>query len=368
MTPSALYFDGLTSQRREVTLKAAETLELAQDGEILARWPWREIRRADAAPGRVRLRCRGAAELARLEFCDDAAGRAILRRCAKAGDDEDSAISTAKIVGWSMAAGLSILALAWFGMPLAADRLAPLVPQSWENRVGEMVEQQASTVFGKKTCEGAEGAAALDKLVGKLRAQAGLPPAPPPQVLASSAPNAFALPGGRVYLLRGIIDEAQSPDELAGVIAHEFAHVRHCDGLRRLIRDGGGSYLVSLLFGDITGAGAAVFATRALFGAAYSREDETAADATAIEVLRGLGRSPAPMGQLLVRVTGNDERLSLLASHPMSSDRLATMEAARVATTGPDLLDAGEFQALKAICGAGKLEQKPEKAAEKKGG
>ncbi len=350
---AAAYFDGQTSRRRDVLLTAEASLALSQDGVLLARWPWADIRRANSAPGLLRLRCNSAADLARLEFADDDAARAILRLCPNCDEGEESAISAAKIVGWSIAAGLSILALAWFGMPLAADRIAPLVPPAWENRIGEMVERQVAAVFGQKTCENKEGVAALGKLVDKLRAQAGLAASRPPQVLASTIPNAFALPGGRVYLLRGIIDKAQNPDELAGVIAHEFGHVRHRDGLRRLIRDGGNSYLISLLFGDVSGSGAAIFATRALFGAAYSREAETAADATAIEVLRALGRSPTPMGQLLVRVTGKDEPpLGLLASHPMSADRLATMESAHVEATGPDLLDEREWQALKTICGA----------------
>lgn len=357
---AAVYFDGRTSQRREVLLLADDALLLSQNGEILTHWAWDDIRRADSAPGVLRLACRSDADLARLEFPDNEAGHAILRLCTKCDEGEESATSVAKIVAWSLGAGLSVLALAWFGMPLASDRLAPLVPAAWENHIGEMVERQVAEVFGKKTCEGKEGVAALDKLVSKLRTQAGLPPSRPPQVLASTIPNAFALPGGRVFLLRGIIDKAQNPDELAGVIAHEFGHVRHRDGLRRLIRDGGDSYLISLLFGDVTGSGAAMFATRALFGAAYSREDETAADATAIEVMRGLGRSPTPMGQLLVRVTGKDEPpLGLLASHPMSAERLAAMEAARVVTTGPDLLDTQEWQALKTICGVeAKSEQK----------
>lgn len=350
---AAAYFDGRTSQRHDVRLKAGDALLLSQNGEILARWPWEDIRRADSAPGALRLACRADADLARLEFPDDEAGRAILSLCTKHGEGEGSAISVVKIVAWSLGAGLSILALAWFGMPLAADRLASLTPVAWENHIGEMLERQVAEVFGDRTCNDEGGVAALDKLVGKLQAQAGLPASRPPQVLASTIPNAFALPGGRVFLLRGIIDKAQNPDELAGVIAHELGHVRHRDGLRRLIREGGDSYLIGLLFGDVAGSGAAVFATRALFGAAYSREDETAADATAIEIMRGLGRSPAPLGQLLVRVTDkNEPPLGLLASHPMSADRLAAMEAARVETTGPELLNAHEWQALKTICGA----------------
>src|SRR5438067_7122963 len=119
----------------------------------------------------------------------------------------------------------------------------------------------------------------------------------------SSLPNAFALPGGRVYVLSGLLAQAQSPDELAGVLAHEFGHVVRRDALRRLIRDGGTSFLVGLMFGDVTGSGAVLMAGRALLSASYSRDDERGADGFAVMVMHRLGRPTAPLGALLTRIT-----------------------------------------------------------------
>src|SRR5258707_197819 len=75
-------------------------------------------------------------------------------------------------------------------------------------------------------CEKPEGGAAVQKLVGELQTVAQLPIAPDPAVLRSTVPNAFALPGGRVYVLSGLLATSQNPDELAGVLAHELGHVR----------------------------------------------------------------------------------------------------------------------------------------------
>ncbi len=58
----------------------------------------------------------------------------------------------------------------------------------------------------------------------------------------TALPNAFALPGGKVYLLNGLLNLARSPDEIAGVLAHELGHVQHRDGMRRAYPDG--RYLV----------------------------------------------------------------------------------------------------------------------------
>ncbi|HEU0149896.1 MAG TPA: M48 family metalloprotease, partial [Bradyrhizobium sp.] len=105
-------------------------------------------------------------------------------------------------------------------------------------------------------------------------------------------------------------------------------------------------------FGDITGAGAALFASRTLVSASYSREAERDADSFAIEVMHALGRPTGPMGELMFRVTGKegDKRPSILASHPLSEDRLRRMRAEDRPPSGPALLTTEEWDALKGIC------------------
>jgi hypothetical protein len=64
-----------------------------------------------------------------------------------------------------------------------------------------------------------------------------------------------------------------------------------------------------------------------------------------------LGRSPKPMGELLFRITGKEGRnLSILAGHPLTEDRLQRMTAEDRPPSGPPLLTAVEWTALKAIC------------------
>jgi Zn-dependent protease with chaperone function len=243
--------------------------------------------------------------------------------------------------------------MVWFGVPLVADRLTPLVPQSFERRLGEVADGQVKMMFGNKTCNGAAGQAAFTKLVNTLRDAAGLDPSVRSAVLATAIPNAFALPGGRVYLFDGLLAKAQNPDEIAGVLAHEFGHLRHRDGTRNLIRNGGTSFLIGLLFGDVTGSGAMIFASRSLVGASYSREAEQAADDFSIDVMHKLGRPTKPMGELLFRITGKqgDSSLTILTSHPLTEDRLQHMTEADRPAGGPPLLTADEWQSLKAICG-----------------
>jgi hypothetical protein len=68
--------------------------------------------------------------------------------------------------------------------------------------------------------------------------------------------------------------------------------------------------------------------------------------------MRKLGRSPRPMGEFLLRVTGKEKGkgLALISSHPLSEDRLARMSQQDSSPTAPPLLTAEEWAALKAIC------------------
>jgi Zn-dependent protease with chaperone function len=221
-----------------------------------------------------------------------------------------------------------------------------------EKRIGDAVEGQVGALFGRRVCAEPQGRAALDALLGKLGSGAGLP-LPEASVIASGVPNAVALPGGKIFVFRGLLSRAESPDELAGVIAHEIGHVVHRDGMRRLIESGGTSFFIGLLFGDVTGSAAAIFAARQLLEAAYSRDAERSADAFAIATMQRLGRSPVPLGELLLRITGDerDRALSILASHPLTAERLATLQQTAGPATGAPLLSVQEWDKLRAICG-----------------
>jgi Zn-dependent protease with chaperone function len=353
-----IFFDGVSSRRRQVTLVFGEALEIAEEGGTPVSWAWADIRRADSPAGILRLACTSAPPLARLEIRDSALAASVIARCMRLDEHRTSPRGVAKIVGWSVAAAVSIVCVVLFGVPLAADRLAPLVPKPIERRIGDASEVQVKTIFGRSACEDPAGKAAFVKLVNRLRDAAGLDDdAMTAGVLPTSIPNAFALPGGKVYVLKGLLDKAENPDELAGILAHELGHLKHYDNMRGLIYNGGTSFLIGLLFGDVTGSSAVIFASRSVVEASYSREAETAADTFAIEMMHKLGRSPKPAAELMFRITGKEGGglTSILASHPLTEDRLARMTKEDRPASGPPLLTDKEWQSLKLICGSGKI-------------
>ncbi|RXT57605.1 metalloendopeptidase [Bosea sp. Tri-44] len=347
----AVYYDGISSRRRQVELRLGAQLDIAEHGIVLATWRYDDIRRVDGARG-LRLTSAAAAAQARLEIEDEAVQRLLTARCTALDQDRGGG-QALRIVAWSLAAAASIVLMTLYGIPLVADRLATVVPVSVEQRLGDAVDKQVRALMGGKSCTGAEGQRAFTKMVEALKTAGGSAIPLEAQVLSSPIPNAVALPGGRIYLFEGLLSRARDPDEVAGVIAHEIGHAEHRDGLRSVIRTGGTSFLFGLLFGDITGSGAVIFASRTLLDASYSREAETAADDFAIRAMTNLGRSPAPLGEFLVRITGNGGKTTIIDSHPVSSERLERMKRAAPATAGPPILTDSEWQALKRVCAAG---------------
>lgn len=350
----ATYFDGVTSRRHVVALRFDEHLDLVADGAAIASWAYDDLRATDGGPGTLRLKCVSALPLARLEVADPTAQADIRARARFLELERGGPGQIGRIVAWSLAAIVSIVLVAVFGVPLAAERLTPLIPLAFDQHLGRVADNQVRAIFGGRTCTGVRGRAAFAKLVETLRQARHLDTPLQTEVLASSVPNAFALPGGKIYLLDGLLRKAESADEVAGVIAHEMGHVTHRDHTRMMIRNGGTSFLIGLLFGDITGAAAVTFTARALVQASYSREAEQDADAFAIETMHALGRSPAPMGDLLLRVTGaqGSRTIGILASHPLTEDRRALMRREDRPATGPEILSADEWHALKTICAA----------------
>jgi Zn-dependent protease with chaperone function len=352
-TSQAFYFDGKTNARHAVEIALGQRLSIIEAGSVLAIWDYVDIRAADAAPGRRRFACAVGSPLARLDLAKDCQETLeILARSPQLGKAYAGDHGAWRIVMWSLAAAASILLLAFFGIPYAADVIAPIVPPFFEKRVGETADRQIKALLGDKICSNAEGKAAFQKLVQKVAAAGKLEVPLDAEILSVKVPNATALPGGKVYLFAGLLKEAKNPDEIAGVIGHELGHVRHHDGMRRLIESGGSSFLLGLLFGDVAGAGAAIFATQTLISAAYSREAEARADEFAIAAMHELRRSPKPLGELLYRITGAQKTssMTILASHPLTEDRLERMGREAMPDDGPPILSSEEWQALKGAC------------------
>ena len=159
-------------------------------------------------------------------------------------------------------------------------------------------------------------------------------------VIRDSSLNAFAIPGGYIFLTSGLMEEVDREDELAAVIAHEIAHVqarhvaRRLESLKRLQIATGAVTIAGLLLGGGKAGGAiavtssALALTRAL---SYSRADEEEADRLGFEYLVAAGYDPQAFLTILHKIVRHRWLLTqsgpnYLLTHPAPPERFTYLE------------------------------------------
>jgi len=261
----------------------------------------------------------------------------------------------------SLAAVASLVVTAVVGLPALTTRIMPLVPLSVERKLGLAVDKQirqtldtrhlgATFACGYGAGQSA-GRAAIERLVGKLEAAAALPLHLSVDVVRRSEPNAFALPGGHIYVFEGLIDAARVPDEVAGVLAHEIGHVAHRDGTRAVLQAAGLSFLFGIMLGDFVGGGAVVIGAKTVLRSSYSRQVEAAADAYSVSLMGKVGGDPHALAAILARIVSDKhEGLKILSDHPETKDRVVAINAMPTVGAAVPVMDAASWAALKRIC------------------
>jgi Zn-dependent protease with chaperone function len=362
----AVYFDGLTSARHLVIATCTPSgLDIRDPaGNTIAHWPYHRLTHLNAPAHIMRIGLRDSERLERLEIADDEFATAIDLACPDIDrtDARDRAERRGALL-WSLGAIASLLLVALYGFPRIADQMARMLPPQIEQNLGRAGDLQFRTAFdaGPKgrpfECGGGPGEAggekAFDKLIARIAKAAGLDIPIRAAVVRRDEPNAFALAGGYIYVLRGLIENARDVDEVAAIIAHELGHVANRDGTRSILQSAGLSLIFGMLLGDFVGGAAVVVAAQSLFKAAYSRQQETAADDFAVRTLQELDANPRALATFLDRVARHTKPRSMFLGHPSVAERVERIN--RIALKqehGKPLLDTTEWQALRTICSA----------------
>jgi beta-barrel assembly-enhancing protease len=146
-------------------------------------------------------------------------------------------------------------------------------------------------------------------------------------ILMKSDVNAFALPGGHLVVNTGIIRYCKSPEELAGVLAHEIAHIRENHVMKKLAKEVGLAMLTTLAGGETGGREVARETLKLLSSTAFDREQESEADRLAVHILARADIDPEAMANLLFRLSHETKNIATdfewLNTHPDSRDRSA---------------------------------------------
>lgn len=153
-------------------------------------------------------------------------------------------------------------------------------------------------------------------------------------VLKGKTVNAFAVPGGYMFVYQGLLDTIRTKDQLAGVLCHEMTHVIHHDGInmmKQARQRAIGFGLAGLL---VPGVGA--IAVKLLQDASnvqmlhFARKDETAADLTGANVCVGAGYNPFGLVWVMEdfqQLAGHNGALEMLSNHPRDDHRIADLES-----------------------------------------
>lgn len=142
--------------------------------------------------------------------------------------------------------------------------------------------------------------------------------------------NAYALPGGKITIYTGLIQQADNPEQVAGVLAHEMAHATLRHGIQRISQSIGLAVAVNLLLGDVQGlvvAGAQLFQLASINS--YSRDQESEADAEGVRMMHAAGIDPRGLSQFFetLKEQGADlpAGLSWISTHPEHEARIITV-------------------------------------------
>lgn len=357
---SGTYFDGAQAVPSTIELTVDEETKalvgLAETGTEV-HWPLGNIREVPDQAG---------ADQMVLQLTDDPVQRIVLtdhslgprlphRR------KRPKVTKRAPLFGWAAAALTSVALIIFVLVPVMANQLARFIPPEGERALGQVTLQQIQNALDQTglnpvpVCENSEGLAALAKMEARLQSALPEPQALTVSVLDHEMINAFALPGNYIVLFRGLIEKAQTPEEVASVFAHEIGHVVSRDPTRHALRSAGSLGVLGLLFGDFAGGAAVLLLAERLIEAQYSQEAESDADLFAHAVLQKAEIAPSALATIFerFRALGGDTTpfVAHFLSHPSLGDRI---QAARDAT--PDgfdavpLLTAQEWRALQNIC------------------
>jgi len=382
--------DGRTAAATPVQVRLRETgLEIAAtrgDRRAPLLWPYGELRSSvpllAGAPDVVLSRNTGGAES--LYVADPAFSRQLLGHAKFLGAGRQRLRA--------LGPGIAVVAIVVAAIGLArvlevrpAQTIAKFLPQETREAMGRSVVAQLTG--NMRRCESPAGRVALDKLTRRLTAAASERGLDVRVVMVDwNLINAFAAPGGQIIMTRGLIQKASSPDEVAGVLAHEIGHTIELHPEAGLVRALGLSAAAQLIFAGSTGTATNIGIL--LTQMRYTRVAEREADGHALRILKTAGISAKGFGDFFERLDPNppapgagaakkddaqpkkDEpkpginiarrifESEILRTHPLTKDRLSAVRAQTSYPATPALDDA-DWRALQTVCGVAVITPRP---------
>jgi predicted Zn-dependent protease len=340
----AFYLDGRTAIRHAVTVRLMrEGLEVAAGNNSTRLWPYRELRQTQGFHSGEEVRFERGGEQPEVLVVPDVDFLASLHEAAPhVGRRFHDPARRAHRLRLTVLAAVGAIAVTagiyLWGIPALAAVVATVVPVSWEERVGQSAV--AYLAPPAQRCNDPQLQAAVNEVVEVLTAAGPRSPyALRVYVVHSPVVNALAIPGGYIVVFQGLLERTRSPEELAGVLAHELQHVLRRHVTRAIIQDASTGLLVATLTADGTGPLVYGLQTARAFGnLRYSRRAEEEADLEGMKMLLAAGVDPAGMidffGVLEKQEGARTAAFKYLSTHPIASDRIERLKSSASARPG----------------------------------
>lgn len=339
MEQHGLWYDGQVALERPVTVRRSPTgIVLIDEAGIEHPVDREELVRMAEPRGRLKLGHR-TNDGWRLTLTEPAAPELLAALPHRAGSLTPT-ISRRKM---GLLVGISVAATLLAGVVIfAPEAVAAYMPLSWERKIGAAYDFPIEAT----RCSDATAQSALNMIVDRLDPQArrdGFTV----ELLDFDEANAAALPGGRMVVFNGMMEDLENPDALAGIVAHEIAHVRRRHVAAAMVRELGLGTVITLL-----GGGAVASNAGGLLSLRFSRSAESEADADAIAMLQRAGIDPRPTAKAFDAFRKQEGNWpEWLASHPASAGRSQRFASSYRDGTGyRPVVDPAHSQALFSAC------------------
>ena len=248
----------------------------------------------------------------------------------------------------------------WVSGFSTARSIALMMPDTARGQLGDLIVSQI--IADRKICSETQGQQAFDKMTRRLTLALNTTKEYKIVVAKLGIVNAFAAPGERIIVSDGLIRFVDSPEELAGIIAHEMGHGLALHPEIGIIRAIGFSAALQIVLGSSSGGLGDIGVL--LLQLQNTRRAETEADDHALAIMREAKIDPGKMADFFnrVRVRSNepeagengdtnivDSARSLFSTHPGSKNRAKKFASARSSGAVP-ILNQAEWQSLRGIC------------------
>jgi beta-barrel assembly-enhancing protease len=264
-----------------------------------------------------------------------------------------------QIFGWTAAGLIGLAAAGYLAMTVLPQQVAGLLPQKLRNDIGQDVIK--SLTGDAKHCDTAAAREGISAMVAALSEGGVELPSVTIELYDMTMVNAFAAPGGRIILTRGLVNEASAPEEVTGVLAHEYGHVYHLHPEAQIVRMFG----VQMLISTISGGGSSDMISSAAGLAAllrYGRSAETEADKFARDVMKTASVDPMGLKRFFEKLQKLENRPAttennaldtignVFSTHPGTEDRIKEIQPLPAGQKAKTIMTDTQWKALQKAC------------------